>query len=123
MAITFIYEIQGNLLRVKTSGSDDGLEEVRRYGYALLAIANEHSCSKLHCDERELIYNLSVMDMYKLAETASKEAKGLKRIAVVCNERYVGPASFYETVARNRGLAIIVTADVNKAEEWLDELE
>lgn len=58
-------------------------------------------------------------DTFKLAEKASKYARGLARIAIVCDAKFLESGKFYETVASNRGLRILVTSDYSAATQWL----
>lgn len=119
MPISFDHKLEGELLKITTQGSDDSLEDVYRYGMAILGLAIEHQCKLVLCDERNLAYKLSTMDTYELAEIASREAKFVQKIAVICNEKYLQNARFYETVAQNRGLTIRVTSEEEDALNWL----
>jgi hypothetical protein len=120
MAINFEHEIKGDTLYVTTTGIDDNLEEVASYGRALLAIAKETGCKQILADERELIYTLSDVDTFLLAEGASQEARSLRKIAVVCDSKFLDDGKFYETVTTNRWLKLLVTDDYAQAKAWLD---
>lgn len=121
MAIHFDYSIENNTLKVIPYGKDESLEDAMNYGFQILKLSIENQCTKVFCDERNLEYSISVLDTYQLAETASKEARNLIKIAIVCDEKYLEDGNFYETVARNRGLNVLATPDYNQAKDWLEE--
>ena len=120
MAIKYQIEKQEEWLKVVASGEDDSLEEVLAYGGAIIQAAIEYSSKKILCDERGLRYAISLTDTYKLAEEASRFAKNVVRIAIVCNAHYLDEGRFFETVASNRGLIIRVTSNYDEATAWLD---
>lgn len=121
MAINYEIESAGELLKVKTSGIDESKEEVMAYGFGILEAAIKNGATKVLCDERDLVYNLSLTDTYQLAKLAAQEAKQLSKIAVVCASQYLESGEFYETVAQNRGLVILLTDDMEKAKTWLEK--
>ena len=64
------------------------------------------------------------MDRFKLGEYLSKkrsESPGTKaiRVAVVGSLPIIDPARFGETVARNRGVIVKVTTELEDALSWL----
>jgi hypothetical protein len=119
MAISYEFEIEGDLLKVSTRGKDDHLQDVQSYGMAVLEKALQSECTKIFCDERELEYKLSFVDHYQLAEVASQYGRVLKKIAIVCDQKFVKEGEFFETVAKNRGLSVFLTADYEQALDWL----
>ena len=119
MPISFKHEIVGKTLKVYTSGKDDSLEDAINYTLAIIDIAKKQECTKIYCDERQLEYAISIIDTYQLAKKAAEEVKGLRKIAIVCDEKFLDDGKFYETVARNRGLIVFVTTDNEEALEWL----
>jgi hypothetical protein len=119
MAITFTYKVENKVLKVFTQGKDDSLQDTKKYGKEVLGLSIKNECNKILCDERNLEYNLSVMDTFSLAEIASIKARGLCRIAIVCQEKYLDNGKFFETVSSNRGLIVLVTAELDQANEWL----
>ena len=123
MAIRFTFEISEDLLQVISSGKDDNLEQVQDYARNILGIAIKNECTKICCDERNLEYQLSFIDTYKLAEVASREARQLQKIAIVCKEKYLDAGNMYETVAINRGLVVFVTSDFDEAINWIRSKE
>lgn len=121
MAITFEHHIKDNTLLIKTQGTDDNLEEVGNYGRQILGLAIKNNCERVLCDERDLEYQLSFTDTYDMAEAASQEAKSLRKIAIVCGKKYLKEGKFYELVSQNRGLNMLVTDDIDQANQWISE--
>jgi hypothetical protein len=119
MAIDFYIENHAEFLSVVSSGNDDNLQEVLSYQEAVFEAIIKFNCKNVLCDERNLIYEVSMSDTFKLAEKASKCARGLAKIAIVCDAKFLESGKFYETVATNRGLRILVTSDYSGAIEWL----
>ncbi len=120
MAIKYQIESRDSLLTVKAEGIDDNLQDVLSYANAVMESAVRHASKKILCDERGLEYAISMIDTYMLAEEASKFAVNCAKIAIICQEKYLKDARFYETVAANRGLIVRVTADYNNAIDWLN---
>ena len=120
MAIKFDHKIIDSRLNIVSSGVDDNLSQVQEYARAILGLAIENDISQICCDERQLEYRLTTLDTYELAEVASKEAKSLKKIVIICNSNYLEDGKFFETVAKNRGLTIFVTSNFDQGQEWLE---
>ena len=120
MAIHYQTELEGKLLKVATSGEDENLEEVIAYANDIIDRAVKGNCTRVVCDERNLIWKLSTFDTFQLAENTSLKAPRIAKIAIVCNSRYVEEGRFYETVATNRGLVIRVLSDYDEALKWLE---
>jgi hypothetical protein len=119
MAITFEIEIQDEYLKVKASGTDDTYQEVLDYFNAVAEVAIKHDIKKIFCDERKVVRSLPVLDILRLGENASQHSFRMARIAIVCDARFLQDGKFYETVASNRGLSMLVTADYDEAVRWL----
>jgi hypothetical protein len=119
MAIEYQIENQDTFLHVVAKGQDDSLDEVLAYFGAIVEASLQHESHKILCDEREVAYTISVFDTFQLAETASKYAPKLVKVAIVCDPRYLESGKFYETVASNRGLSVLVTSNYTEAVEWL----
>ena len=119
MSIKFTIVNQKNYLKVKASGKDDNLEEVFHYANSILKEASKNKSKRILSDERELVYEISTLDTFTLAEEAAKHCRHLMKIAIVCNSRYLEEGKFYETVASNRGLIVRVTDNYDEAEKWL----
>lgn len=120
MTIEYAIEADGSLLHVKAWGEDDDLEDVMRYGQALLAAAVEHNCYKVLCDERALIYKITTFDIYQSAKRMAELVPNLAQVAIVFNPKFSADAKFWETVAVNRGLKVSFFKDMDEAEAWLD---
>jgi len=119
MAIAYSFHPEKNFLLVTASGFDESLEDTIGYGMAVLEASLEHQCTRVLCDERDLEYRLGTIDTFQLAETAVQAAPKLARIAIVTEPENLESASFYETVAKNRGLSVKVFQEMEKARAWL----
>jgi hypothetical protein len=119
MAISYLMETDGYLLKVWAKGKDDSPDDVYKYMAAIVAKAIESESKKILCDERQLEYAVSILDTFELAEEASKYSGKFAMIAIVCNKKYLKDGKFYETVASNRGLKILVTDNYDDAVKWL----
>ena len=124
MTIHFETGIEGTLLRCRAWGSDDNLEEVKRYGMAIIAACLEGDCDKALLDERELKYDLSITDTFKLAEYYSNQMQKLLpkviKTAIVCDQEFMSEATFWENSSVNRGLYVKVFTSIDSAMQWLD---
>jgi len=121
MSISYHIENHPDFLKVVAHGKDDNLEDVNQYQQAIMEAVYRFGCKKILCDERDLIYAISVFDTYQLGETVAKYAKELIKVAIVCKNNSLEEGRFFETVASNRGLCILVTADYDKAVAWLTQ--
>jgi hypothetical protein len=121
MAIDYQTTLEGNILVVKSTGYDDSLDEVERYGLAVISACIESGCTRALCDETELEYRIGTFDIYQAATFLSEHTPRMARIAIVCNERYFDDTQFWETVAVNRGLTARVFKDVASARSWLQQ--
>ncbi|MFY0673016.1 MAG: hypothetical protein JXQ87_06405 [Bacteroidia bacterium] len=121
MPISYKISKKRDRLIVETTGNDDSLEEVQAYGMQILKAAIENQSKTVLCDERALTYELDTIDTYSLGEAAAKLGQGISKIAIICNRRYLQDGKFYETVASNRGLRIMVTDNIKQAKDWLDK--
>jgi hypothetical protein len=89
------------------------------YSNAVIDAAAKHNCHKVLCDEQKLKYAISITETFQLAEEASARAPRLSKIAIVCNHENIHDGRFYETVANNRGLKVLVTTELEEALDWL----
>lgn len=121
MAIHYKMELEGDLLNVETSGFDESLEEVQQYGMDIIDACRRGNHTHVLCDERNLEYRLSTFDTYQSAEFMAAQIPRLAKAAVVCNEKFINDAKFWETVAVNRGLVVRVFKDIDSARLWLSE--
>ena len=124
MTIHFEASIEGTLLRSRAWGSDDDLEDVKRYGLAIITACSEGDCDKALLDERELKYDLSISDTFKLAEYYSNQMQKLLpkviKTAIVCDREFMKEAGFWENTSANRGLNVKVFTSTDSAAQWLD---
>jgi len=66
-----------------------------------------------------LIYNISEIDTFKVAENASHYIPELRKLALVCNKKFTNNAEFFETVSSNRGLNVRTFCNYQEAVDWL----
>ncbi|MBP1627295.1 MAG: hypothetical protein H6Q00_1770 [Holophagaceae bacterium] len=125
MPITCRFRAEGDLLIVEASGRDDGLEDVHRYGMAILAKAASLRTTRILCDERALDYDLDISATFEsarlLAGALAQHVPGCARAALVPSPRYLSEARFWSTVAVHRGLTIRAFAELEDARAWLAE--
>ena len=119
MAISYSMSVNVDLLTVKAEGVDDSLEEVREYGKAIVEACRANRCVRVLCDETDLEYRLGTMDTFESAAFIAEHAPHVARVAIVCGPDQFADASFWETVAVNRGLTVRAFEDVDAAEAWL----
>lgn len=123
MSIHFETSVEGDLLKARAWGSDDNLEEVKRYGMTIFAACLDGGFNKVLLDERDLRYELSFLDTYDLAEFYSEQMLKVRRklikAAVVCDPKFMKDAAFWEDCAVNRGLYVKTFSSVDKALLWL----
>ncbi len=120
MGIEFEMSCEEDLLRVRAWGNDEDLEEVQRYGLAVIQACAEHQVNRLICDEHELEYELSVTDTYRLVEFLASQAPTVGKAALVCAPKHLPDAFFWETACINRGLYVRAFTSMEEAELWLD---
>lgn len=123
MAITYRLWQEGELLRVKATGTDENLEEVQRYGAALISACVKANCDKILIDERDLVYTLDTLDTYLLAEYFAKNVPRVASAAIVCQPQHFQDATFWETAAVNRGFKFRVFTSIEQAEKWLENVD
>ena len=123
MAITFNTRMEDGILVVESAGFDESLKEVQDYGMAIYHTAIMHKCNRILCDETKLEYRLNTLETFKSAEFISESVPSLARVALVCRPENINNASFWETVAVNRGLQVRVFTDLEKAYKWMKENE
>jgi len=119
MAIKYTIGIDGDLLRVKASGNDDNLQQVKEYGLAIIEAAKTHNAKSALCDETELHYELDTFDTFESAKYIAEHVPGMAKLAIVCKREQMDDASFWETTAVNRGLQVRVFNTIRDAELWL----
>lgn len=87
-----------------------------------------HEKKSLLIDINKLSGTIPLTDRFTFAETTSgyfiqKAVGKINRLAVVGKEPIVDPDRFGETVARNRGLNVLVFTDLEQAIQWLSATE
>jgi len=120
MAIHYQMMSESGLLTVVATGTDEDLAEVKNYGLAVIGKAVELGCRKILCDERDLEYNLSVVDTHESARFISEQAPDVARIAIVFNPKFKCDAKFWEKVATARGLTVRAFQTKPEAIRWLE---
>ena len=123
MAITFSTRMEDGILAIESSGFDESLKEVQDYGMAVYQAAILNKCNRILCDETKLEYRLNTLDTFKSAEYISESVPAVARVALVCRPENINDASFWETVAVNRGLQVRIFTDREKAHKWIKESE
>ena len=121
MVITFNTRMEDGILVIESSGFDESLKEVLDYGMAVYQTAIMNKCNRILCDETKLEYRLNTLETFKSAEFISESVPSLARVALVCKPENINDASFWETVAVNRGLQVRVFTDSEKARKWVSE--
>jgi len=119
MAIKFELQVEKDILRITARGRDDNLKQVQEYGLAIMAAAIENNSNKVICNETELEYSLGTLDTFELAKTLAEVVPKVLKVALVCSPNQFHDASFWETVAFNRGAQVRVFKDMVSAEEWI----
>lgn len=119
MAINYHFTVKHDILIVEASGEDDGLEDVMTYAKAIINEGIKHQCTKIICDERNLIYRLSTSETYELAKNTAFAAPKIARTAIITRPDFKEIIEFWETVALNRGLNIKIFFNIKEATKWL----
>jgi hypothetical protein len=119
MSISYEISVTDGVMHVKASGVDDGPEEVKKYGLALIAEAVSRGGTKVLCDERELKYALDTLGTFESAKYIADLIPKLARVVIVCHPRYLKDGKFWETVAVNRGVQVRFTTDIEDAWKWI----
>ena len=123
MSITYKINVEEDILRVKASGKDDSLEDVKNYGMAILEAAITSGCVKVLCDETDLEYSLSNTETFESARYMAENAPKSGKLAIVCKREQMADGFFWETVAVNRGLKVKTCQSPEEAEDWLNRNE
>ena len=105
-------------LHIQYSG-EFRLAEAKSSVDAMLDSCRQSGSTKVLFDCTAMSGELTVMDRFNVGQyTSEKMDPGLK-IAMVVDEKYILPDNFFEVVARNRGIYINVTSEMEEAIEWL----
>ena len=121
MSISYTTSFSDGIVFVHASGFDESVEEVKSYGMAVVAACAQTGTSLVLCDELELDYRLGIFDTYAAAEFLASQAPSISRVAIVCAERFIDDARFWENVVVNRGLTVRAFTDLEAARGWLCE--
>jgi len=123
MSISFHIRAEGDLLWVTASGRDGGLEDVQRYGMAVLEQAMRLGTTRILCDERDLEYDLDITETFDsarlLADAIADQIPDCAKAALVCSPKFLSEARFWSTVAVHRGLTIRAFVNLDEAMAWL----
>ncbi len=121
MAIRYTTTGSGYTLTVVAEGFDEDLEDVNAYAKGIVDACVSGGYTRVLCDESRLEYRLRTLDTFDSATALAAYAPRLARIAIVCDERFINDAAFWETCVVNRGLKARVFKDVVSARTWLAE--
>lgn len=119
MAIKTEINFDGEVLRVKASGSDESLEDPKNYSMEVIAAAMRYDAEKILCDERQLEYRLNIADTLELSDIQANALPVPAKIAIVYNPEYSKTVEFWETAATNRGFPVQTFTSLEEAENWL----
>ena len=119
MAINFDHKFVNDYLLVTASGKDESLQQVYEYQKAIVEIAVSNNCKKMLCDERNLIYNISISETYQTAKNPPEQIWKLIKIAIVCSPEFIREAKAMETFVINQGMRFFATDVFTEAENWL----
>ena len=120
MAITYTLQTHGDLLHVETSGTDENLAGVKSYGAAIIQAAVQGACRRVLCDETGSDRKSGTVDTFEAAQFIAAQAPRIAQIAIVCKTADFRDASFWETVAVNRGLRVKAFQTLDAANKWLE---
>lgn len=121
MTIKYRFEVDNDILRVTACGCDDNMEQVMEYGKAVVDKAQAMQCTRILCDEREMEYRLNTIDTYEYAKFITEYCPHVGKAAVVCRPKYMQIGEFWENVAVNRGLQVMVFDNMKEAEAWISD--
>lgn len=123
MAISFKHYSENSTLYVTTTGFDESIEDTQKFITDILTICQSQEIHKVLSDERDLVYNLSVINTYQLAEFTAKNAPKIAKIALVTTKEQMKDAQFWEDVVFNRGLSVRVFTDYDQANSWIQNID
>lgn len=119
MAISVDFKIEKDYFLVTASGKDDSLEDVMKFQQSIAAEAFKHHTPKILCDERMLVYDLSLMDEFNLGKGLEPFSELLEKVAIVYNPQFEGIMQFYEDVTNNVGVKLLATSSIEEAKNWI----
>lgn len=86
---------------------------------AMVSACAREGCPKVLFDCRPMTGDLTVSDRFETGTYVASKIPGQVKIAMLGREDQISDDDFFETVARNRGVNIIVFSDSDAALEWL----
>jgi hypothetical protein len=119
MTIRHTCTVHDDTLEVVAEGHDQGVEEVKAYGEAIIREAIAAGVTRVLCDERRLVYALDTFDTFEVARYMADTIPRVGRVAIVCAQAGIDQGAFWETVAVNRGVQVVVTTEMDRARAWL----
>ncbi|MGA9116077.1 MAG: hypothetical protein WB626_04820 [Bacteroidota bacterium] len=121
MAYAVSFERKPGYMHAVITGRNSA-ETITGYIQDLIRECTAQSCNRLLVEERLEGPRLGTFDVFKLAELASTEARGLfKAVAYVDVNAHGDLMQFASTVAVNRLLPLFNFSTVAEAEHWLRE--
>ena len=100
-------------------GGTFNIENAKELFDKILTMCFEHGCSGILLDVRKIEGNLSILDRFEIWRYLAEKRIFDFSVCCVGTGRHLVPDRFLETVARNRGVHVKVTADMDEADQWL----
>jgi hypothetical protein len=119
MGIQYKSKIEGDILYVTASGSDESPADVEEYTSALLKICLENGIKRALCDETAVTTSLNTLDTYDIGMFLSKTIPTWLKIAIVFDPDTSFDLRFFESLVVNRGQQIKIFTDTDSAMTWL----
>lgn len=119
MSLDYTFEVEGDLLIVRTSGYDDDINEAVAYGEAIIKNCVEKQCSRLLVDESGVTDVLDIVSQYQMVQRLRPLIPYQLSVAIVANPEHYQDTSFGSMVAENRGINVRVFTAIEDAMEWL----
>ena len=123
MPYELVIEERDGILRVTATGSRS-LESVLAMSKDILKACVEMRAKKVLIDTAAMEGRLSTMEAYKIVDKHFPKMRNkavITHAAIVVQKESEGSGRFFETVAVNRGFAVRVFTNADKALEWLRE--
>lgn len=126
MSTKMVFEDRADHLLATVSGRFD-LEVSKLRFIELLDQCAERGVDRALVDWRQMGGTFSTIDRFELGKYGAEKIRnyrsegktGLMRFAFLLSQKMIDPDDFGENVARNRGAAIKVTADLDEALDYL----
>ncbi|MBL8090708.1 MAG: hypothetical protein KF758_01855 [Anaerolineales bacterium] len=111
-------EVRNNYVYVYYDGTND-VDSIITLMKEIADICKKENIKKLLADVSNMTGEPSIIGRFQVGIAGVRIFKGMKKIAIVYKK--VDSNRFAETVAVNRGLPSMVTHDIEKAREWIEE--